>query len=229
MAELEYSGGDFSGEATGADAGAVEATGGGTPGENVGGNPESYDPAEVANWKKSYETFTQKTQELADMRRQMDEEFTPYKQLAERLQSDDGLRYAIAEYINSGGNDPRYELESTREEVNDLRTQMRIDNEFRQLHKLVEEQGLPAFKEDDVLDYAADKRIINMVEAYKAMTFDAAREAERTKLEDDIKRSRGAQTVQSGRGDTVGSGGFSTEDIANMPLDKFLEQYNNLA
>lgn len=173
--------------------------------------------------RDSFENFTKKTQALS----KKEQELQPYAELMEELQGDAALQQVIRDYFASGQT-PEKEIQNLSSELRAMQTKMQLDSEFSELRSMVKENGLPPFKDEDVLKYAVDEGMPNMAAAYKAMTYDDARAASRAELEKDIKKGKGAAVPKSGRGDNAGQTHLSAQDVANMSEEDFIKGYEGV-
>jgi hypothetical protein len=161
--------------------------------------------------RDSFENYTKKTQELAAKEAQL----YPYVELAETLQSDPALQQVLRDYYASGST-PEREIQNLTQELNGVKTQLAIENELVQLTAEIEQEGLPEFDTDELLQYAVDHEISNLRTSYRDMMFDRMRSVERDSLERDMKKSKGAALPKSGKSDGGAKTRPTAQDIANM-------------
>jgi|OpeIllAssembly_1097287.scaffolds.fasta_scaffold15213_2 hypothetical protein len=193
------------------------------------GNPwawaEGLDPEDVA---KTYQKFTQKTQNLSTQEREvqrMRDELAPLNKLRDQLEQDPGLVMAIERYFATQGQDPQSELAEVKQELANVKTSLVIDKEMADVARWVRKEGLPAFDEDELLEYATSNRILNLKAAYRDMNFDRVQNLKAEQLTEDIKRGRGAAVPKTRRADKSGPKKFTEDDIANMSEDEFKKNF----
>jgi hypothetical protein len=181
--------------------------------------------------RDSFEHFTQKTQEISAKEKELSEKYDSYIEFANELQADPALQQVIRDYY-AQGETPDRKIATLSSELDSMKTQMAIGEELKTLESYVSEKNLPEFDADELLDYAVEHQLPDLMTTYKAMTYEVAmknaEESARASLESDMKKSKGAALPKSGRADTNTTTKTSAADIAKMSEEEFLENYNGI-
>lgn len=185
------------------------------------------DPEKV---RKTWTRFTQELETVKERERRLEQEdraLDRYRAIAKEIESDPGLVQVIQDYMQKGGT-PEAQLESMRQELVTLQTQVQVQRELNVLHKTVVEKGLPDFQDEDLVRHAVEINAPTMELAYKDMMFDAAQKKRVDKVVGGIKKSRGAVPPKSGREAGSVQQGFTVADISKMSEEEFLKNYDGI-
>lgn len=181
------------------------------------------EPEKLADTWKNY---TQKTQELSSK----EKELQPYRELAEEIRNNRELQAILNDYYEKGAN-PAQQLEAVQSQMSALQFEMKMERDFANLHKFVQDNDLPPFEDDKVMEYMAQHEIYDPSTAYRAMAFDEIRNVTRDQTIEEIKKSQGAPPVKgSGRGDdnSLADKPVTTKDISSMSGEEFIKNYDSI-
>lgn len=181
------------------------------------------DPAKVRN---TWEKFTKEWEQVLKEK----ETITPYKELAEEIQSNPALAAHIRQFFEAGGDkDPNNKLLAVEDEVNNLKAQLQVKEELIGLESYVKENELPSFKEKEVIQYAADNHSPNLMSAYKEMMFDEIRQAAKEKAFEEVKKTKGAAIPKVGAGEKSKAIGSDIEALLSGSEEEFEKNYGLIA
>lgn len=174
--------------------------------------------------RKSFEGYTQKSQEIAEMKRSLE----PYMELEKEIKSNPELQVYLRKFYDEGPN-PELKMEALREEFESMRNEMTVKEELIGLNEFVNEGGLPEFDQRKLLEYAAKEGFPNLKAAYKDMMFDEIRQASEDGAYDKVKKTRGAAVPKVNESDKRKRGAYTEEDLEKMSDEDFIENYAEIA
>jgi len=198
------------------------------------GDPHFVDPAApilpegvtMEQLLDTHQNFTQKTQALADERRQLE----PLAELAQDLRSNIALQQHIANFYTGEVDAAALDVEAMRAELSAMQQQQSQMSQIAQLHKEVTDAGHPDFDDAQLLEYMQNTGIPIPRVAYRDMMFDKIGPQAAAALEAKIKQQGelvpGAQTPAPDRRAAAQS--FNADDIASMSDEDFTKNFANI-
>lgn len=204
-------------------AGEVVEVGDGGEEDDPWGWAKDADPEKVRN---TWEKFTKEWEQVLKEK----ETITPYKELAEEIQSNPALAAHIRQFFENGGaNDPNNKLLAVEDEVNTLKAQLQVKEELIGLESYTKENDLPTFKEKEVIEYAAKNHSPSLMSAYKDMMFDEIRQASKDKAFEEIKKTKGAAIPKVGAGEKSKAISSDLDSLLGGSDEDFIKNYDKIA
>jgi hypothetical protein len=177
--------------------------------------------------KKTWTQYTQTREEaLAEKRdaEKLRQELEPYKKLREDVLADPGLVKMIEDYYQNGRPVDR-EVMDIKTQVQGLQAQISTERELASVREWARSNDYPAAEDQEILKYAVDNGIANLKAAYKDMMFEKVQERKAQELENGIKRSKGAKSLNSKKpADGVRSG----KNLKTMSDEDFINDYEEI-
>jgi hypothetical protein len=186
---------------------------------DLGGKVGKVPIGEVMDWRDSglrQADYTRKTQELADLRRQLE----PAQELYDYLSQNPDVAQKVVDVVY--GNDPQAQGQPTQaqapmmdprlqqgmrsmyDEMADLRFQLE-EMQFKGAHPDTEIQ--------EVAQYAVDNQIPSLEQAFRAMSYDRATKDAQQQIVDNAQQAQAAHVEHAGTSQPPGK---VTLDISNM-------------
>jgi DNA repair ATPase RecN len=170
------------------------------------------DPSKV---QKSWQNYTKTMQELK-----------PYKELAEEIQSNPALQAHLRAFYEQprGAED---ELLNLKTEVQSLRQEQSVKEEYSELTQYLEDEKLPPVEFKTIVQYAGENKSPNLQTAYRDMMFDEIRNSTRDNTLAEVQKTRGAAIPNINAGTKVTTG-LTQREIDNMSNEEFEKRYQEV-
>jgi hypothetical protein len=180
------------------------------------------DPDKV---RKTWEKFTDEWGKLAEIEKQ----YQPYMELANEIQSNPELAQHLMSFYERERT-PLDELQGLKSEMQALRESMSIKESLEDLHKYVaQDEALPEVDDRELLEYAAQNGIRDLMTAYRNMTYDVVRQNSEQRAYDKIKKTKGAAVPKVGTADKAKAGTITQKAIDKMTDEEFANRYDEIA
>lgn len=192
-----------------------------TDADNPWGWAEGQDPEKI---RKTWEKFTPEWERI----KKMEEELTPFRQMAEEIQGDPNLQALLRNYYANGA-DEGTKTEALASELEALKNQMTIKDELGELRSMVEQNSMPEFDQRELLEFAAKGGYPNLETAYKMMKFDEIRQASEDSAYENVKKSKGASVPKVNSKERSVKRSYTEADLAAMSDEDFIKNYDAIS
>lgn len=176
--------------------------------------------------KKTWTQYTQTRQELAERQREYERkmaELEPILRLRDDVQKDPGLVKMLDDYYKNG-RPADLEIQDVKTQVASLQAQLATERELSNVRQWIRENDYPDTDDKAILEYAVENGIANLRAAYKDMMFDKVQDRKAQKLEEGIKRSRGAKSISPKKPANAGA----SLDVAKLSDEDFISNYTDI-
>lgn len=183
--------------------------------------------------RKTWENYTQKTQSLADEKRQMEMELAKYQNLqglADEIQSNPALQQYLLEFYQGGKQeDPALRTKMLENELENMKFNLEMKDKMAELRKTVDSnEDYPDFDEDKLLEHMFSNGLPpNPMTAYRDLYFDDFGKVAAQKKLDAIKQQGqiipGAQGLKSADKTNPTVTKKTAKDYANMSAKEFAD------